>query len=598
MKDFKDKVVEVKSAYDLADYIQQSGVSLKANGVGRMKGLCPFHTEKTPSFIVNESFQSYQCFGCGASGDILSFVQEYESLTFMEALTELAENRGIPINFKQEADDGVNYRALQNIVRDSALFFKKNFHNLPETHPAKTEIKERGLSLKKMVYGYAPEGRTTLYNHLSSLGYKDKDILMTGVCRQYDEGGRITDFWSGRLMFFITNITGKPIAFSARKVYENDRGGKYVNSPSSPIFNKSRALYNLSGARKEASEKESIYVTEGQFDVASFVEAGLKNAVAASGTAFTEEQALICRRLVRDTGEIIFCFDGDKSGASAARKVFESTPVIHSQSYAIPLPKGFDPCDLRLDLGNDLFRKFVKKKKIPLLTLILDQLLDEYDMESELEREAYVEESLALLRKVTSPTLRDSFLRRVAINSLTSLELLRESIGSPPEEVSLEVTSVSHGDTDDEVEKRLLKKFDEDLYNLPYRLLALMVEEPRLKGFYSSKDLLKLFPKELRGSLGVVLKYDDFVVDRFEYPVLAERIVNTNFFPFIHAMDSFEREKQFHFLVKELRLYLIEAYRFKLQSKMSDTILDGDIEALAAAIEAEESRVKTFEERI
>lgn len=598
MEDFKSKVIEVKSAYDLAEYIENSGVSLKPNGAGRYKGLCPFHMEKTPSFIVNEAFQSYRCFGCGAHGDLLSFVQEYETLSFIEALSKLAEARGITIE-RSDGGNSIDYRELKRIVKHTARFFRAHFKQLPESHPAKKEIIDRGLSLNKMAYGYAPEGRTALYDYLSKRGFKDDDILLTGVCKLYEGRKKPVDFWNGRLMFFIQDITGGFIGFSSRKINENDKGGKYINSPDSPIFNKSKALYNISHARTTAAKEEKIYVTEGQFDVAALVEAGLSNVVASSGTAFTEEHAMMCRRLVRDTGEIIFCFDGDSAGRGASRKVFEHTPLIHSQAWAVPMPAGKDPCDLREDLGNENFVKFLEKKKVPLISYILDGILESHDTSTELGREAYLEEAMGVLRSVTSVTLRDSFLRKVAINSFTPIDLLRESIGTFTEskkEVYEKPTEELL--SDNEVEQKLLDTFDEERFSLAYRIMSLLVEEPELKKLYEKEELEKIFPKVLRETLEVLLSRDDFIIEAFPYPLLMEKVVERNFFPLIHVMDSEDRKKQFVFIVEELREHLRTTYADKLHRQISASIDSSDITVFEEALKVEAKRLNDFEGKI
>ena len=250
---FKNAVAEIKHAYDIRDYIEAAGVTLKPAGAGRWKGLCPFHDEKTPSFTVDESFQNYRCFGCGASGDLITFTQEHDGLGFMDALTMLASDKGIVIpDNKNKKDDtpSVDYAALRECVRAAANYFWTQYRNLPEEHPAVREVTSRGLNPNSGMYGYAPEGRTDLYQHLKSKGFSDDTITTTGVCSR-TERGSIIDFWSGRLIFYIQDTMGKVVGFSGRRLYDTDfKQGKYVNSPATPLFHKSKILYNLPQARK------------------------------------------------------------------------------------------------------------------------------------------------------------------------------------------------------------------------------------------------------------------------------------------------------------------------------------------------------------
>lgn len=356
-KNFKDVIVEIKNAYNIVDYIQQSGTALKSAGVNKYKGLCCFHNEKSASFVVDEHFQNYRCFGCNASGDLIKFVQATENLEFIDAVKKLAEDKGIELELSDDATS-IDYKSLRACIKEAALFFVKEFRKLEDTHPAKIEVTNRKLSLDKMVYGYSPDGRDKLYKHLSNLGYSDEVILQTGVCVKYNENSKISDFWHGRLMFVITDITGKPIGFSARKLFDTDKRGKYVNSTETPLFNKSSVLFNLSKAKKLAGEKKSVIVVEGQFDVASYVEAGAINTVASSGTAFGEKQVMICRRLVSEEGEIVFAFDGDVAGIKAAKSVFKISPLIHQQSFFVTFPKGADPDDYRQKNGISLIRVY------------------------------------------------------------------------------------------------------------------------------------------------------------------------------------------------------------------------------------------------
>lgn len=428
MSDLKNAIAQVKLAYDIADYISSSGVTLRPAGVNKQKGLCCFHNERTPSFTVDTHFQNYRCFGCGANGDIIKFVQAYEHLEFFDALKKLAEDKGIDLNLDGEKSS-IDYTSLRKAMRSVANFFYAEFKKLDDDHPAKQEVANRGLDSRKFLYGYAPNGRQTLYRHLKSEGFSDEVILQTGACSQYtkDDGSKtpISDFWRGRLMFYITDVTGKPIGWSGRKLYEDDQRGKYVNSRDGILFDKSASLFNIDKAKEKAVADKTVYVNEGQFDVAAMSAAGLTNAVASSGTAFTEKQGLMLRRLVGEDGRLIFCFDGDSAGRAAAQKVFETVPIIHGQAYVVSLPDGYDPCDYRLENGDEALVQYINDNTVPLVEFILDQVAAGYDLHSEIEKSQYVSAAARVLATLSSNVLKEAYSRHVSLISFTSLDVVK-----------------------------------------------------------------------------------------------------------------------------------------------------------------------------
>lgn len=424
-KDFKQIIANVKEAYDIVDYIESSGVSLKSSG-SKYTGLCPFHNEKTPSFYVDTHFQSYKCFGCGVGGDILSYVQEHHSLDFKEALTVLAQDKNISLDgvFSGRRDDDeqkVDIQSLRELLKETGTFFWRLYQKLPSDHVAKQEVSDRKLTVKNNhnIYGYAPEGGNKLYNHLSEKGYSDEMIEIAGVCKKSERTGRFFDFWQGRLMFIITDITGRVVGFSGRKLYDTDKMGKYVNSSESPIFDKSSLLFNSALAKSTASKEKEVYVAEGQFDVMSFIEAGKLNSVAPLGTAFTVKQSSALRRMVSESGKIVFFFDPDEAGQKAAEKVFEVDPLLHSMSEVIIPFKDKDPNDFGRDKGYDTLAEYVSnpKNRLTLTEFVLKAAEKRYDMSSPEGRTKYVEEAAGILSMISSASLRREYTKRVSLAS-------------------------------------------------------------------------------------------------------------------------------------------------------------------------------------
>lgn len=434
---FRQVVGEVKRQYDLAEYIDTSGVSLKPAGTYSQKGLCPFHNEKTPSFNVDSRTQSFKCFGCGASGDLISYVQSTENLTFMDALSKLAEDKGIDLSVldrSSDAESSIDYQALRRCVRDASVFYWRNYKKLDSDHDAVREVTNRGLERyrDRIPYGYAPRGRAELYSFLKDKGYSDEIILAAGVCSKSEKTGRINDFWSGRLMFFVQDAMGKNVGFSGRRLFDDDfKKGKYVNSPAGPLFHKSSVLYNHANARKALrGDNRTLYVAEGQFDVIAMDESGVEAVVAGLGTSFTKDQGGLCRRMVGEDGRIVFCFDGDKAGMNAAYKVFSSIPSIHSQSYVVVLPDGMDPCDYRMKYGSDKLREHVtsKSNQVPIVEHVLNIIAQEYDLEDSAASVRYVERAAPVLKTIASFALREQMIKKVSLDAFMSTSVVRFSV--------------------------------------------------------------------------------------------------------------------------------------------------------------------------
>jgi DNA primase len=613
---FKSSVAEVKLAYNIVDYIQQSGIKLKQNGATKWKGLCPFHNEKSASFSVDEHFQNYRCFGCSASGDLISFVEKTENLEFFEAVKKLAEDKGIDLNITS-SDDSIDYKSLKACIKVAANFYLKEFKKLTEDHPARKQVKERGLSFGKVRYGYAPEGRQTLYKHLQEQGFSDEVIAQTGVCMKFKDDGELFDFWHGRLMFFITDITGKPVGFSGRKLYETDKRGKYVNSADGPLFDKSSVLYNIDTAKKMISETKDILVVEGQFDVSAYVEAEMLNVVASSGTAFTEKQAMICRRIAGENGRIIFCFDGDSAGSNAAEKVFRNVPIIHSQAYVVSFPEGQDPCDYRLEHGNDALKDYTAKNAKPIVEFVLDHAKAGFDLDSSVGRSRYLEQAAKILKTVSSISLRDAFVKKVALDSFTSVDTVKEVLlKAEPLESGVYATKGDNEEVvtrpvyEDEVEidleevKGLIK--DDVIYSISARIMALALADSRFAA--PLYQLIRIIPKELENLTGEIYKISQnkesqstsLIPEMFTDSKLAAYLIEAELFPLSSMMDLEITKNHFKYLRKSLKQEFVARAEASVRMKISRILENSnndDSEFLMKAIQKEESELEKLKQK-
>lgn len=597
--DLKQAVAQVKSAYVISEYIRNSGVKLTASGPGKWKGLCPFHGEKTPSFTVSDHFSNYHCFGCGASGDLIKYAQETEHLEFMEVIKKLAEDKGIELEFSRDDNDSIDYRSLRECLKESANFFAREYRKLAPEHRARKQVIERGLSEKAMIYGYAPERRKALYEHLKAKGFSDLIMQQAGVVTHWENTDSYSDFWSGRLMFVITDITGKPIGFSGRKIFEEDSRGKYVNSQAGPLFDKSSALFNVQNAKTPAAAEKEVYIAEGQFDVAAFIEAGVPQVVASSGTAFTAQQGGILQRLVGEKGNLIFAFDGDAAGTKAALSVFKNVPSIHSNSWVIQFPEGTDPCDYRLANGNESFRELLFKRT-PLVEFVLETAKKDYDMNSELGRAHYLEYAASILKTIASNTVRELFIRKVALDALVEVNIVREQVSSSaPMELPTGGESAQQSDPASHGEKLELQDSTDVLelirerktYALAARFLALAILEPELIQ-YLPKNKSRL-PKEFSTVIDELVALEPgapIIPEAFTDSKLVKNLSNSQVYPLAH-LELFNAREQFEYIYKQYVLALKHNEQLDVQGKIIAVLSeasDDQVALLTQALELEQ----------
>lgn len=494
----RSAAAEVKRAYSLEDYIGRT-VKLTSSGPNLMKGLCPFHSEKTPSFTVNRAHQAYRCYGCGVHGDLISFVQETEHMGFMEALTSLAQDKGIVLDLDGKAanEPRIDYVSLRKCVKASAHFFVVKFREKVVAyerdgvmHPAVEQVVSRGLkvSRKTTKYGYAPDGNV-LIDHLRQAGFSDDIIVQSGVAAK-DDRGSIYSRFRHRLIFVLTDTQGRPIGFTGRKLSDSQGGGKYVNSPECPLFNKRDVLYNFSNASRAARKAGVLYVVEGQFDVRACVEAGIENAVAASGTAFTLQHGHKCRSAVGTNGRVVFVFDGDKAGRKAARSVLASIPDIQAYAYAVSMPDGQDPCDYRQAHGNEGLRRLLESNAVDLVEFVVAGIADNFDLDTHNGRTAYIEEVAPLIRSIKSRALRESQVRYVALRAQASFDAILDTVAKAkdldfnapqPASTSTDEEDLSPvDDVPDNEAESLNKVRQEAVWGAHAKLIKLATEQPSL----------------------------------------------------------------------------------------------------------------------
>lgn len=404
---------QIRAANDIVDVVG-SYIPLKRNGANFVC-LCPFHREKSPSFNVNPSRQIFRCFGCGKGGDVFSFVKEYESLDFMEAVRRLAERARIPLEF----DDNPAAQA-QRSVKDQLLKLHEaitvRWQNCLATEAAgevaRAYLARRGVSedaVREFRIGAAPESWDDTVNWAKSKGFAPELCEQAGLILRRDSGGWY-DRFRGRLMFPICDEQGRVIAFSGRILQGDEKSAKYVNSPETPIFTKGRVLFALDKAKRAILDAGHAVVAEGQLDTIACHAAGIRNVVAPQGTALTGDHARILKRYV---DEVVLCFDGDKAGRNAAVRALDDLLSSGLAIKVASIPPPDDPDSFIKSKGADAFRTVLGRAQ-GFFDFYLQHLCAENDTSSDRGRLVVLRSMAEATRKTGNAVLVDTYAQRTA----------------------------------------------------------------------------------------------------------------------------------------------------------------------------------------
>ncbi|MDP9101409.1 MAG: DNA primase [Actinomycetota bacterium] len=416
-----EDVVQVRERAAIADVIGESGVQLRSAGGGRLKGLCPFHDEKTPSFNVNPGLGYFMCFGCGESGDVITFVRKRELLSFVEAIELLARRYAVELRYEQ-GSSGAGRQTGQRVRlveahRVAADYYAEQLSSA-EAVIGRTFLAERGFdeaAAQTFGVGYAPAGWDNLVKHLRAKGFSQQELELGGLASQGQRGP--IDKFRGRLLWPIRDIAGEVIGFGARKLREDDNGPKYLNTPETPIYKKSHVLYGVDLAKQQIVSRRQAVVVEGYTDVMACHLSGVPTAVATCGTAFGSDHIAVIRRLLMDQdefrGEVVFTFDGDAAGQKAALKAFGDDQRFVTQTFIAVSPGGMDPCELRLAQGDTAVRDLVAAR-VPLVEFAIKAALARYDLESAEGRVQALSAAAPLVSRIKDRALRPEYARRLA----------------------------------------------------------------------------------------------------------------------------------------------------------------------------------------
>lgn len=411
-------IEEVKSRVNIADVVGEY-VSLKNASVGSLKGLCPFHDEKSPSFNVRPMQGFYHCFGCGEGGDVYKFVQQMDSISFTEAVEKLATRVGFELTYEEggvSPDQGQRSRILE--ANNAAASFYQSQLMTDEAIPGRDFLKGRGFdkdAAEHFGVGFAPKGWSNLTDHLKGLGFTIEELVTAGLATKSDRGAY--DKFRGRLIWPIRDTTGQVIGFGARKLFDDDQGPKYLNTSDTLVYHKSSVLYGIDLAKRDISKQQQVVVVEGYTDVMACHLAGVTTAVATCGTAFGDEHIRIINRMLsaeKDTpAQVIFTFDPDAAGQKAAMRAFTDSHKFSAQTFVAVGPDGLDPCDLRSQKGDEAVRLMLENKK-PLFEFAIKQKIGKFDLATIEGRVGAARAAAPVVAAIRDSAMRPAYIRELA----------------------------------------------------------------------------------------------------------------------------------------------------------------------------------------
>ena len=511
-------IEEVKARVNIADIVG-SYVTLKPASAGSLKGLCPFHQEKSPSFNVRPLQGFYHCFGCGAGGDVYKFLQEMESLSFYEAVENLAGKVGFTLTYEAGAagpDQGQKARIFEANLA-AAKFFQDQLMT-DAAIPGRDFLKSRGFdkaAAEMFGVGFAPKGWNNLTDHLKAAGFTEEELISASLSSKGERG--LYDKFRGRLIWPIRDTSNQVIGFGARKLFDDDQGPKYLNTSETPVYHKSAVLYGIDLAKKDISKSQKVVVVEGYTDVMACHLAGITTAVATCGTAFGDEHIRILNRMlsanVDNPAEVIFTFDPDEAGQKAAMRAFADADKFHANSYIAVGPDGLDPSDLRVQKGDEAVVLMIENKK-PIYEFAIKQKMKNFNLESVEGRVGAARASAAVIA-----TIRDSALRSIYIRELSNWVNLDLSEVSALVDRAIKekvVNAVAPMRTDSAPEAPVEKSFSAPDLNDPSvrferQLLEVLVQQPAL---VSSEDMQELAAGDfLAGAHAAIARAVSSVID-------------------------------------------------------------------------------------
>jgi len=490
--DYQKLLEEIKSKIDIVDFISEY-INLSKTGQN-YRALCPFHPEKTPSFFVSPSKQIFHCFGCGKGGDVLSFLMEYEKLSFIEALSILATKAGIEFQVNKSSTYSISKDKLYRIYEIATEIYSKK---LSESQIAQKYLTERGInqeSIEIFKIGYAPEEKDFLYQQLKKLGLDEKIIKTSGLVSNF------MDFFRNRIIIPIHDLTGRIVAFGGRLIEQESTLPKYINSTDTPIFKKGNSIFGLWQAKPYIRQKGYAILMEGYIDVILSHQYGFKNSVAPLGTALTQEQL---NKLKNFTNKVVIVFDSDEAGIQATEKILQT---LFHKGFIVKiarLPDRQDPASILQRYGEKTFKNFIAKALSP-----VDFILETKSKKTLNEK---VYELLHKIAYMNNLIYREELIKELSekstINELTLREELKKFLSSLKKERTSEKKSDTNVLNEEETLLRIALSFPDKIQPLLSKIELETIENQIVKQiFYKMKNIADTDKKEVK---------NDFIVDKF-----------------------------------------------------------------------------------
>ncbi len=498
-----DDIALVRERTRINEVVSQY-VTLRPAGAGSMKGLCPFHDEKSPSFNVRPQVGAFHCFGCAEGGDVISFLQKIEGIGFVNAVERLATQAGITLRYldggRPERREHGSRARLVEAHRAAAAFYAEQLHSSPEAGAGRAFLGERGFdraAAETFGVGFAPRTGSALLSHLRGQGFADDELVTAGLVAESARGRY--DRFRGRLVWPIRELSGDVVGFGARRLFDDDRvEAKYLNTPETPIYHKSHVLYGVDLARREIARRSQAVVVEGYTDVMACHLAGVTTAVATCGTAFGEDHGRVLRRLLldhhEDSGEVIYTFDGDEAGQRAALRAFQGDQQFVAQTYVAVEPDGLDPCDVRLTKGDAAVRDLVARR-VPLYRFVLDSVLGRYDLERADGRVNALRAAAPLVASVRDRRLGWSYARELAKMLGEDEEEVRSEVGRAMEQAERGQRQSDHGQRQTDRGQRPAERartVRAGSVQPPSSVVATPIPDPHDPGLAVEREVLKL----------------------------------------------------------------------------------------------------------
>jgi DNA primase len=537
-----DQIQDIKNRIHIEEVVG-SYIQLKKAG-RNFKACCPFHKEKTPSFIVSPEKQIAHCFGCHWGGDVIKFVQDYEKVEFGEALETLAGRAGIELKKTASGKSKSQREKLKKMHRITADFFRAE---LKKNKGAMEYLKGRKLkdkTIKEFDVGWAPDDYHKLHTHLEEKGFSKKDILEAGLAsKKHMAGEEIFDKFRGRIMFPIWDNLGQIIAFGGRILDKKDKSAKYLNSPDTPIYNKSHVIYGFSQAKDAIRSEQKVVVVEGYFDVITAHQAGYLNIVASSGTALTESQL---NTLKRHAKEIVFSFDADEAGQGAALRSIELAQELDCNTRVLTVPDGKDPDDC-IKKDPKIWEKAVEESE-PFMEYVFKKAEEKHDKKTVEGKKSLTKEVLGNIARIQNAVEKEHYLQKLGGLVSTTLKSLLEELKK------IKLPRIAPKEKQEEKAQKDPQTQPETL------LLALLVANPTIfKGEIEKIDE-NLFDETEQKSLYKKLSPHYNLLDSEEElgeyldPEEAEKIKILSLIgeEYYRAFGDKEKEKEFEFLMKKL----------------------------------------------